>query len=96
MVARNRCLNYLKREQINQAYVDEGEPGIRRIFSRRGYRARNLYVGPESHRGLPPPDEPSSKYAMEGLKIHGLPVRWELPRTVHFEKQLIVKLREQS
>ena len=68
MVARNRCLNYLKREQVNQAYVDEANRESEEYFQEEVIEQETYMLVRKAIEGLPPQMRTIIKYAMEGLK----------------------------
>ena len=97
MVARNRCLNSLKREQVNQAYVDEANRESEEYFQEEVIEQETYMLVRKAIEGLPPQMRTIIKYAMEGLKNPQIASEMGIAEgTVHaLKKTAYRKLREQ-
>lgn len=97
MVARNRCLNYLKREQINQAYVNEANLESEEYFREEVIEQETYRLVQEAVDALPHQMRTIIKYAMEGLKNPQIAAEMGIAEgTVHaLKKTAYRKLREQ-
>ncbi len=97
MVARNRCLNYLKREQINQAYVNEANLESEEYFREEVIEQETYRLVQEAVDALPHQMRTIIKYAMEGLKNPQIAAEMSIAEgTVHaLKKTAYRKLREQ-
>ena len=97
MVARNRCLNHLKREQVNQAYLDEARLESEEYFREEVIEQDTYRLVQEAIDSLPLQMRTIIKYAMEGLKNPQIAVEMGIAEgTVHsLKKTAYRKLREQ-
>ncbi|MCB6972620.1 MULTISPECIES: RNA polymerase sigma-70 factor [Butyricimonas] len=97
MVARNRCLNYLKREQVNRAYVNEANLESEEYFHEEVIEQETYRLVQEAVDALPQQMRTIIKYAMEGMKNPRIAVEMGIAEgTVHaLKKTAYRKLREQ-
>lgn len=97
MVARNRCLNYLKREQINQAYVSEAMLGSEQYFHEEVIEQETYALVRKAIEALPLQMRTIIRYTMEGLKNPQIAAEMGIAEgTVHSAKKAAYrKLREQ-
>ena len=97
MVARNRCLNYLKREQVNQTFVNEANLESEGYFHEEVIEQETYRLVQEAIDALPQQMRTIIKYAMEGLKNPQIAAEMGIAEgTVHaLKKTAYRKLREQ-
>lgn len=97
MVARNRCLNYLKREQVNQAYLDSASRESESYFEDDVIEQEMFMLVHKAIEVLPPQMRTIIHYAMDGLKNPQIALEMGIAEgTVHsLKKTAYRKLREQ-
>lgn len=97
MVARNRCLNYLKREQVNQAFVNEANLESEEYFRQEVIEQETYRLVQEAVSSLPTQMRTIIMYAMEGKKNPQIASEMRIAEgTVHaLKKTAYRKLRQQ-
>ena len=97
MVARNRCLIYLKREQVNQAYLDSASRESESYFEDNVIEQEMFMLVHKAIEVLPPQMRTIIHYAMDGLKNPQIALEMGIAEgTVHsLKKTAYRKLREQ-
>ncbi len=97
MVARNRCLNYLKREQVNQTYLNAVSKESESYFEDNVVEQEMFMLVHKAINILPPQMRTIIQYAMEGLKNPQIAIEMGIAEgTVHsLKKTAYRKLREQ-
>ncbi|SIN65618.1 RNA polymerase sigma factor [Chitinophaga niabensis] len=97
MVARNRCLNIIKRMQVGASYLQEAKNELEFFFEENIIEQETFLMVRKAIEALPPQMRTVISYSMEGLKKPQIAAEMGIAEgTVHsLKKTAYKKLREQ-